>query len=252
MRQRKLRYSINDIRIFVFTGYAIAYPLAVLPPIFIDPLLKTHVIYPSRHYPDAPWCLAIYAILIGATGVLLKRTKTLAPVYASVGMFLAAILVSFPIFRPEMPHGNLFAVGMTTTFLSAFSIFVWSIGDQIALDPKTLKSGGEAMFEYVKALFSFVRQGAFAGVTLFGALFFAAYSNGFEYAKMTVTDVSDRFFLNMNTGFQIGFYAIYAVVGPVRYFFMMNLRLLSQFRTIADRLDRRAAEAQSHAPTERP
>jgi hypothetical protein len=242
----ELMYSIKDIKIFVLVGYALSYPLAVLPPIFIDPLIKTHVIYPTRHYPYAPWCLAIYAALLGGAGLCLRRAKMMAPLYASVVIFLAAILISFPIFRPEFPHGNVFAVGMTMTFLSAFSIFVWSIGDQIALDPKTLRSGGEATFEYVKALFSFVRQGAFAGVTLFGALFFAAYSNGFEYSKMTVTDVSDRFFLNLNTGFQIGFYAIYAVVGPVRYFFMMNLRLLSQFKAIAARLDRRSTKGRAH------
>jgi hypothetical protein len=226
-------HSIRDIKILLFVGYAFAYPLAVLAPILIDPLLKTHVVFPSREYPNAKLCFLIYALLLGSQCILLIKAKRLLVLYSSICVFLIAIAVSLPIFLPEFPHGNLFAVGVTTAFLSAFTIFVWWIGDQISIDPTSLESAGHETFEYMKALFTFVRQGAFAGVTLFGALFFAAYS--------TVTDKHDLFLLKLNTGFQIGCYAIYSVVGAVRYFFIMNLQILSQFRAIAARLDRETA-----------
>jgi hypothetical protein len=95
----------------------------------------------------------------------------------------------------------------------------------------------------MKVLFSFVRQGAFAGVTLFGALFFAAFATAFKYTEFTVTSKSDAFLLNINMLFQFAFYAIYAIVGAIRYFFLMNVTILSQFKTLAKRLDRKEAKS---------
>jgi hypothetical protein len=230
--------SIKDIKILLFLGYAVGYPLAVLPPIFMDPLLKSHVLFASRSYVHARWCIAIYLLLICGQSILLTRSQRIRSLYFSVCGFMISIVVSLPLFLPEFPHGNLFAVGITTTFLSAFSIFVWSIGLQISIDPESLKSSGEATFDYIKALFSFVRQGAFAGVALFGALFFAAFSTEFKYVENTVTDKRDIFLLNLNIALQVAFYTLYSVGGVVRFFFNMNLHILSQFKDVAARMDR--------------
>ncbi len=235
--------SIRDIRILLFIAHAIGYPLAVLPPIFIDPLLKSHTVYPLRQYSYAIFCLPIYILLLSAQYFVLTKRKTLKSLYISVCIFLAATIVSLPIFLPELPHGNVFNVAVITAFFSAFAIFVWSIGDRISMDPTTLRSAGHETFEYLKALFAFLRQGAFAAVALFGALFFAAFTTGFKYIESIVTDKSDVFLLNLNLSFQIGFYALYSVIGPVRYFFVMNFHILSQFRDIAVRLDRKEAKA---------
>lgn len=161
--------------------------------------------------------------------------------YFSICIYLIFIIISFPIFLPEFPHGNIFAVGATTAFLSALSVFVWSINDQIILDPKSLKSSGLATLEYMKVLFAFVRQGAFAGVALFGALFLAAYATGFKFVEATVTDKADIFLLDANIAVQIAFYTIYCLAGPMRYFFVTTMRILAQFREIAKRLDHKTA-----------
>jgi hypothetical protein len=233
--------SIKDIKILLFVAYAVAYPLAVVPPIYIDPLITSHIFYGPRRYEDAYMCGPIYLGLLSAELVLLINSKGLNSLYYSICLFLIAIIISLRIFLPELPHGNLFNVGMTTSFLCALTIFVWSIGGKISVDSETLKTGGNATFEYMKALFAFVRQGAFAGVALFGALFFAAFSQDMKYSTNMLDDKRDIFLMNLNSGMQIAFYASYSVAGAVRYFFLMNLNLLSQFKELAARLDRETA-----------
>src|SRR6202035_2991599 len=198
---------MRDIKVLLFTGYALSYLLAVGAPIVIDPLLTSHVTYPSRHYPFAYLCAPIFVFLLIAEFIILRLTKNLAALYGSVAPFLAAILLSFPIFLPEFPHGNIFAVGSTTAFLSLLTMFVWSMCNHISEDAKSLTSTGQASFEYLKTLFAFARQGAFACVTLFGALFFAAFTTEFKYSETTVTEKSEVFLLNINAALQIAFYA---------------------------------------------
>jgi hypothetical protein len=237
---------ISDLKILLLAGYIVGYPLAVLPPILIDPILRTHVNYPEpRQYPHRALCLVIFLFMISIQGGLLKSKSSLAALYISACVFLIAVIASFPIFLPEFPHGNLLAVGVTTAFLSAFTVFVWSIGEQVAIDPSSLRTAGNATFEYLKAILSFVRQGAFAAVALFGALFFAAFTTGFQYADATVTAPQEKFLLHLNTGFQIGFYATYSVIGAIRYFFVMNLQILSSFKVIAARLDQQSFDTET-------
>jgi hypothetical protein len=233
---------MRDIKILLFMGYALSYLLAVVPPIAIDPLLKSHVTYPSRHYPYAYLCVPIYASLLIAELVVLRSSKKLGTLYASVGPFLVAIVLSFPIFLPEFPHGNIFAVGSTTAFLSLFTIFAWSMCSLISADAKSLTSAGQASFEYLKTLFAFGRQGAGAGVTRVGALFFAAFTTEFKYSETTVTEKSEVFLLNINAALQIAFYATYCVIGVIRYFFVMNLDVLARFKEIAIEMDGATAQ----------
>lgn len=222
----------------LFLGYSVGYPLAVLPPILIDPLLKSHVVYGARIYPDAPFfCSLIYIVSLPIYAALLVWAKDANRLYISVFVFIASIVASLPFFFPEFPHGNLFAVGSVTAFSSAFSIFVWSVGEKIYLNNEALDAAGPATFEYVKALFTFVRQAAFAGVALFGALFFAAFSTEFSYAKDISSDLGELFWLHINISMQITFYAFYLVGGVVRYFFTMTLIMLLQFRFVASKLD---------------
>lgn len=231
--------SARDIKALLFVGYAVGYLMAVFGPVVLDPLLKSHVLFSARTYPHAFLCIPIYVIMLGTQLLIFRLITTLTKLYTSVIVFLAAICVSLPIFLPEFPHGNVLFVGIMTTFLSSFAIFVWSISNQIAINPRALGSAGVATLEYLKALFAFVRQGAFAGVALFGALFFAAYTTGFKFVEAVVTDKSDLFLLNSNVGVQIALYAIYCIVGPIRYFFSTSLRILIQFREIAEQLDQK-------------
>jgi hypothetical protein len=229
--------SQRDLKIVLWIGYAVAYGLAVGGPLMIDSKLTSHTIYPPRHYPHAILCLPIIGMMLLAQVILMVRISRVSLLYISVALFAAAIVATFPIFRPEIPHGNIFVVGATTAFFSAFTIFVWSMCDRMSRDSRSLETAGPAAFEYMKTLFTFARQGAFAGVTLFGVLFFAAFTTEFKYADISVREKPDLFLLNLNIAVQIAFYATYAVAGPVRYFFDMTLDVLSQFKRIATQSD---------------
>jgi hypothetical protein len=108
-----------------------------------------------------------------------------------------------------------------------------------ALSDADIISSGRETLEYLKSLLTFIRQGAFAGITLFGALFFSAYSTGFNYVESTVNPAAKNeiLLLKANIGFQIGFYGIYAIAGVLRYFLTMTLNILEEFREIASRID---------------
>jgi hypothetical protein len=125
-----------------------------------------------------------------------------------------------------------------TAFLSAVSIFVWSIGEKIPIESKSFESVGKATSEYMKELLSFTKQAAFAGVTLFGVIFFSAFSTASKYVESTVSDKADIFLLNIDILFQFTFHAIYSIVGFVRYCFTMSVSILAQFKDVASRLDR--------------
>jgi hypothetical protein len=244
--------SSKDIKIVLFLGYVVGYSLAVVPPIFIDHRLASHTIYyPPRNYPDAILCLPIGAALLTLEIILLYRSKNVTSIYASVVLFIVSIVCSLPIFKPEMPHGNLFVVGATTSFLSAFTIFVWWMCDNLARQSMTVVTCGPGSLEYLKTIYTLARQSAFAGVTLFGALFFAAFTTESKYLEATVTSKSDIFLLNLNIQFQIAFYATYSVIGAIRYFFVATITILSKLRTISIQSDQEIAQKEQRGSSDR-
>jgi hypothetical protein len=110
-----------------------------------------------------------------------------------------------------------------------------------------LDTAGQATFDYVKQLSTFARQGAFASVALFSALFFTAFQADIKYADSMLQSnapESERFLLHVNAAFQIIFFTILAVSGAARYLFLLNMKMLSQYRYVATRLDRRSVKSQ--------
>src|SRR5947209_2337284 len=134
--------SIRDIQFFLFCAYAVGYPVAVVAPVLIDPLLQTHAQFGPRQHPLAPWCIPIYILLLIAVGILFKKTPRISWLYWSILIAAAAFAISLPFFLPEFPHGNLFAVGSITLFLCALSVFVWSVCHRIAADTELLAPPG--------------------------------------------------------------------------------------------------------------
>jgi hypothetical protein len=232
---------VRDVKILLMFGYAMAYPLAVLAPILIDPRLATHAAFQARTYPRAWLCLPIYIFLLGLVLAMFKLKSTVSVLYLSICTFASAIVISLPIFLPEFPHGNLFAVGTVTSLLFAFTIFMWSACEGICMDAKSTVGAGDASLSYLKELLSFVRQTTFAGVGVFSGLLYGVFTLEFEYINNISSNPSDKFLLSLNAGAQVGFYAIFAVAGPIRYFFLTSLRVLSDFKKMAARLDHHTA-----------
>jgi hypothetical protein len=143
------------------------------------------------------------------------------------------------VFTP-FPHGTPLQVGIIVGFLSAFTIYIWSLVIKIEAQVKDMTFPlGESALDYVKVLFGFVRQGSFAGVALFGALLFGAFTTDFEYGKMISDEKHDLFLLSLNAAVQVGFYVVLAVAGPLRYLFNANLTMLAALKRNATESDRR-------------
>jgi hypothetical protein len=234
----------KDIKIFLFLLYAGAYLLAVVPPNIIDPLLSSEAVPGPRHYQYSliliPIGLLLYIIL---AGMLFRKRASVKQLYFSVCVFELAIIGSLWIFKP-IPHGTPLQVGIITGFLSPFTIYIWSMENKIEAEVEAMTIPlGEATFEYLKLLFGFIRQGSFAGVALFSALLFGAFTTDFQYNKMTSTNNHDLFLLGLNAAAQVGFYVVFSVAGPLRYLFNTNLIMLSVLKKNAVVTDMKTGSA---------
>ena len=229
---------ITGIKILLTIGYGSAYLLAVLPPTVIDHRLTSHSDFPPRYYPNAIYCAPIFVLAVVIVIELFKAKSSLRALYGSVFVYVSAIIVSLPIFRPEFPHGNLLAVGTVSVILFSFTIFVWSFGRESCLDAKSALRGNDTALQYLKELLSFVRQATFAAIGLFQRTSLRVFAVETDYANAIVTTQHDKFILGLNAAAQIGFYAIFAVAGPMRYLFLTSLTILSDFKEMALRLDK--------------
>lgn len=234
------RISPLDIKIFLWVGYAFFFLLAIAGPLFVDSQLASHVQYPGRTYPNAIYSAPIFIALVVLEAYLLKIAETPRGLLFTVGLFLICTLSTTWIFRPEFPHGNIVSVAVGGAFLSSITIFVWWMCNQI-LSSREENTGARETIEYLKSSLAFVRQATFAGLALFGAFFFTAYSTGFSYVESTVTpgptSAKEILLLKANIGFQIAFYGIYSLAGILRYFLQTTLRALTQFQVLAARTD---------------
>ncbi|MGO8869394.1 MAG: hypothetical protein ACLQME_23140 [Alphaproteobacteria bacterium] len=245
---RQLITELSDIKIFLFLSYAFSYLVAIYPPILIDPHLSFHAQYGARNYPNSWLCGPIYLSMLLVMVIYLRWVASELALYLSSILFVFFIIITIPIFsQQEFPHGNLVFVGSLTTFMALLSIFISSIEIKICLNQDALDTAGEATFDYVKQLSIFARQGAFASVALFSALFFTAFQQDFKYAdSMLKNDApdSERFLVHLNAAIQVMFFTVIAVSGAVRYLFLLNLRMLSQYRYIAARLDKKVLRSE--------
>jgi hypothetical protein len=228
---------VTSLKILLAIGYSLGYLLAVLPPMVIDPRLTSHAEFASRHYPNAILCAPIFVLLALTIIVLFNVKSSLYALYGSVIVYALSIIISLPIFRPEFPHGNLIAVGTVSGLLFAFTIFVWSFGQESCANAKSAVNGNDAALEYLKELLSFVRQATFAAIGVFSGLLYGVFTVESDYIQAIASSQSDKFLLGLNAAAQIAFYAIFAVAGPVRYLFLTSLRILSDFKEMAVRLD---------------
>lgn len=222
----------KNIKVFLFCLFAGAYLLAVVPPNIVDPLLSDKSVPGPRHYEHWRFLVLIGVVLyLFLAGVLFRKKVSVKALYFSILPFELSVTASLLwIFKP-IPHGTPLQVGIITGFLSAFTIYIWSMETKIAAEAKAMTIPlGKAAFQYLKLLFAFVRQGSFAGVALFGALLFGAFTTDFQYNEMVSPDKHDLFLLGLNAAVQVGFYVVASVAGPLRYLFNANLIMLEVLR----------------------
>ena len=119
----------NDIKLFLSFLYVWGYLLAVVPPNLVDPLLSEKAVPGPRHYEY--WWILIPIGLIPCGAIpsifLWDKESSIKPLYFSILVFELSIIGSlWWVFRP-FPHGTPLQVGIIVGFLSAFTIYIWSI-----------------------------------------------------------------------------------------------------------------------------
>jgi hypothetical protein len=247
--------SIKDIKIVLFLGYAVGYLLAILPPIFIDPFVK-HARYGYRDYGHASEiCIFLFVLFLVLQFVYLWKITPESPYavyrifkaefkiskfYISTLIFVGQISITLPFFLPETPHGNVAVTGATTALLSALATYIWLCCARFSIKENELSASDKNdTLEYIKLIATFIGRSGLAIIATFVSIIFYAYSTGFYYAKESVTDMAgtvntvDLGLLTRNVGWQLGFVASYALLGPVRYLFNEYMHFLLQFKNIA-------------------
>lgn len=192
----------------------LGYLLATVPPVLLDPLLSSHVAFKARRYPGALWwILPIAALLFASTLMLCVRTSKRRFIIAMLP-FVTASLISIPIFRPEMPHGNLVFVCSAWFILGILT--VW-IHDQPIADPTayTPLPALNAQIEYIKeqtAIWKAIATGLTAAyLAVLVTLTLALHANN----KEVVTAKREIFILNEYSNTQVMLVSVFMLIGPI-------------------------------------
>src|SRR6266498_2116274 len=90
----------------IATAMLAGYLLATVPQVILDPQLKSHVTYVKRYYPFAYLIIPIAIIVFTATVIIARFGRRQSRLVTAIP-FIAGCALSAPIFRPEVPHGNL-------------------------------------------------------------------------------------------------------------------------------------------------
>jgi hypothetical protein len=225
------------MKYFLFFGYVVGYIMAVVPPIFLDPILSTHVRYGPRNYPLAPFTVLILALLGVAEVIVLRRAKRPHQLYWSLLPYGFAFILTLPIFLPEMPHGNVAGVSLTLLGISAIAIFVTSVSENVGLDNSKLRPGDGDQREYLKEALSASKQLTFGLLAGYVGVIISWYAVAIQYLKGIVTEPGELFLLSSNASLQFGLMSVYYFVGPLNCSFQMTKRLLEQMKRIAQQAD---------------
>jgi len=192
----------------------LGYLLATVPPVILDPILLSHVGYKEpRHYPQAWWLVPIAVLLFISTLVLSIRTAKRRHLVATLP-FVAASLVSIPIFRPEMPHGNLTFVCSAWFLLGALTLWIHDqeIRDPAAQDPLPASN---AQIDFIKeetAIWKGVALGLVAAyLAIVAGLVLALHAAN----RDIVTAPRDIFILNQYSNFQLTLMSLFMFLGPI-------------------------------------
>jgi hypothetical protein len=188
--------------------------LATLGPVIVDPKLTSHIRYGVRTYKRA-WLLAPLSLLVFLATAL---TFTLPCLRATtVGFFwpvlplLGGILLSLPIFRPEMPHRSVSTTGVIWLILS--SVWLW-VRFSTAIHEPPDGVAPDAYIEYVRqhaSIFQAMFLGALAGyLTVIVGWVLAMH----KLNQATVSDKGQLFLLDVKSNIEIAFYSLLFFVGP--------------------------------------
>ncbi|HEY2234857.1 MAG TPA: hypothetical protein VGK01_15405 [Candidatus Angelobacter sp.] len=191
----------------------VGYLLATLPPIVLDPRLPSHVAFPGgRHYERAYYIVPIALGVVSGTWLWMGNSRIR---YVAITLlFVAACILSIPIFRPEVPHGNLIFVGTAWSLLSMLTLWIHT---REIRDPseRTPLPASNARIDFIKeetAIWKGVSLGLGTGYLAIVMTLTLAFHTA---NREIVTSPRDIFILNQYSNFLLAFMSLFMFLGPI-------------------------------------
>jgi len=191
----------------------LGYLLATTPQLFLDPRLSSHVKYPSRTYPLSWMIWPIATLLLVFTLVIAIRARPFRFIKTTLP-FLFSGVASIPIFKPEMPHGNLMFV--TGIWFVIGTVTIW-IHDTPIVDPSTEQPqpSSAAQLEFIKEQTAIWKNCALGLIAVYLGMISSAMKELHTFNGTFVSKPEELFLLNMNSKFEIIVMSIFMFIGPI-------------------------------------
>jgi hypothetical protein len=225
------------MKLTLFFGYIVSYAAAVAAPIFIDPVLTTHVRYGPRSYPFAPLTVLILIVLAVSEFRMLRRIEHSNLLYKSLIPYSVCLAVTLPLFGPEWLHGNITFVWWNVLLISAMGITIEISSKDLLLDDNRLQTPAAAQREYLREAISMSKQTIFALLAIYMGFVIGWYSRVLDNVKEIVMEDGESFLLSRNVDALFWGITLYFMVCPVYSAFQTTHRLLKQMKRIGEQGD---------------
>jgi hypothetical protein len=197
------------LSISIFLGYL----LATIPQTILDPLFTSHVAYGSRRYPLA-WLIAPIAVLllISTQIILVSMWRHRFPF--ALLPFAIACCASIPIFKPEMPHGNLLFI--SALWLAVSSITLW-IHQVPTVDP-TLHlpvPSSAACIDFIKEQTAIWKACSLGLTAAYLSLVITLVKELHSNNALIVKSQRDLFLLNTYSNVEVALASLLILFGPI-------------------------------------
>ncbi len=206
-------HSVDTFPFRLSLSVLVGYLLATVPQAILDPLLSSHIKYGSRTYPLAWWIVPIATAMFVTTFLIAKRPGKLRLVLVILP-FVAACLLSIPLFGPELPHGNLVFVSAVWFLLALITVWIHneSIIDDLFSESVATS---QARIEYIKEQMSIWKTIAIGLIVAFLGMVVTLTKELHANNATIVTTVQDLFLLNQYTNFSTTLMSLFMFTGPI-------------------------------------
>lgn len=203
-------YLIKLLNIFTKLSFKISlfstigYITATGVPTYLDPLLKTHIIYHERIYPLGYWILLPSILVFIITYYGLEKNPKHNNHFSWLPLFIFGGIALFN-FLPELPNGN---VVMWTMLYCIVSFITNAI--HFRKENATINTT-----EYIKSsisLWSIIMIALFSGYI---AIIIPWTNNFTSTVNILLTNDSEKYKSISIFYFQLGVFSIYVFIGPI-------------------------------------
>lgn len=218
------------LKVSLFNTVALAISIGM--PWFLDPLLTSHVQYKSRHYPKAPWLLALCPVVFACTYFSLSETEahTRNAIFSFLFLALIGGAAAF-LFPPERPHMGVLTNTFVYSLLSFLTVWLRHSRDPLLyLVDSSLDFDGR--LERLKATIS-----TWQLITVYAAAGYLAFviflvSVLWSVSQLMLTKPSERFLFGNVCLIGVCCYSVFVIIGPLHEAFDMVLRATEQLSAI--------------------